>query len=212
MTRPRPDAPVIGLDIDGTSGDYHSHFTWFAGLWTGRPMPSATQYTGGVPFHEHLGISRDTYNKIKLAYRQGGLKRSMPVYDGIGEFTRYVRSNGVQVWICTTRPYLNLSNIDPDTRHWVKQRAHMQYDGLLYGPHKYRDLIKQVGRERVVAVYDDLPRLVEQALSLGITAFLRTQPYNTYWRSSSGNWAVVASVDDMRWGFEQALIEWRKRQ
>lgn len=211
MVRPRPDAPVIGLDIDGTCGDHHGHFTWFAELWTGRPMPSATQYTHGVPFHEHLGISRSTYNQIKLAYRQGGLKRSMPVYKGIGEFTRYVRTKGVQVWICTTRPYLNLSNIDPDTRHWVKQRAKMQYDGLLYGPHKYRDLVKQVGRSRIVAVYDDLPKMIEQAMSLGLPATLRDQPYNLGWvPASSGRWDRVASVDDMRFSFDLWFRDWEK--
>lgn len=209
--RPRPDAPVIGLDIDGTSGDYHAHFTRFAEGWTGRLLPDPKQYTGGVPFHEHLGIGRLTYNKIKLAYRQGGLKRSMPPYEGIGDFTRYVRGEGVQVWICTTRPYLNLSNIDPDTRHWVTKRAKMQYDGLLYGPHKYRDLVKQVGRERVVAVFDDLPRFIEQALSLGLTAIMREQPYNKCWApTSSGSWAVARSVEDMLFDFEEALTGWKK--
>jgi hypothetical protein len=62
MTRPRPDAPVIGLDIDGTSGDYHGHFTAFAEAYTGKTMPPPWQYTGGIPFHKHLGLSRTTYN------------------------------------------------------------------------------------------------------------------------------------------------------
>ena len=202
--RPAPDAPVIGLDLDGTSGDHHGHFTRFAELWTGKPMPPVDEFTGGVHFSKHLGISRETYNKIKLAYRQGGMKRSMPVYDGIGDFTRYVRSRGVQVWICTTRPYLNLSNIEPDTRHWVRERARIQYDGLLYGPHKYRDLVKQVGRERVLVVYDDLPKMIEQALDLGLRAAMRTQPYNDYFQRS-GNWCRVSSVEDMRSIFDYEL-------
>ncbi len=207
--RPDPFAPVIGLDIDGTSGDHHSHFTKFAEQWTGKKMPPVDEFTGGVHFSKHLGISRETYNKVKLAYRQGGMKRSMPVYEGIGEFTRYVRSKGVQVWICTTRPYLRLDNIDPDTRHWIRQRAHIQYDAVLYGPHKYRDLVKAVGRDRVIVVYDDLPKMVEQALSVGIRAAIRTQPYNTYWRSSSGKVPSVSTVAGMRQVFDEALEEWR---
>lgn len=202
--RPAPDAPVIGLDLDGTSGDHHGHFTRFAELWTGKSMPPVDEFTGGVHFSKHLGISRETYNKIKLAYRQGGMKRSMPVYEGIGDFTRYVRSRGVQVWICTTRPYLNLSNIEPDTRHWVRERARIQYDGLLYGPHKYRDLVKQVGRERVLVVYDDLPKMIDQALDLGLRAAMRTQPYNNYF-NRSGNWCRVSSVADMRSVFDYEL-------
>lgn len=208
--RPAPDAPVIGLDIDGTCGDYHGHFTKFAADWTGKEMPSPVAYTGGIPFHKHLGLSRTTYNKIKLAYRQGGAKRSMPPYGNIGAFTRHVRSNGVAVYICTTRPYLRLDNIDPDTRHWLKDRAHMQYDAVLWGTFKYNDLIKQVGRERVVMVYDDLPALVSRADSLGLPAAIRTQPYNVGW--SSGNITRVSSVVDMWLLFDEALLKWRSNQ
>lgn len=204
MKRPGPFAPVIALDIDGTSGDYHRHFIKFAEAWLGKDLPSANQYTGGVPFHKFLGISRSTYNTIKLAYRQGGMKRSMPPYPGIGEFTRIVRKRGVQVWICTTRPYLRLDNIDPDTRHWIMKRAGMQYDGILYGTHKYRDLAKAVGVERVVMVYDDLPKMLTQATSLGMPACLRAQPYNLG-EDGSGKWDVAHNVLDMALIFDKAM-------
>lgn len=209
MTRPGPLAPVIGLDIDGTSGDYHSHFIQFAEQWIGKDLPGPAVYTGGVPFHEYLGISRATYNKIKLAYRQGGLKRSMPVFDGIGEFSREVRRQGVQVWICTTRPYLRLDNIDPDTRHWLRERARIQYDAVLYGTHKYHDLSKAVGFDRVVMVYDDLPKMIEQAMSLDLPACLRAQPYNEDWRPSNGTCYNARNVDGMREVFYHALYAWR---
>jgi len=176
--RPSHDAPVVALDIDGTLGAYHPHFTKFAQEWTGKPMPSVTAPTGGVPFHKHLGISKSTYRKIKLAYRQGGLKRSMPVYHGAGDLTRYIRSQGVQVWITTTRPYLSLDNIEPDTRHWLRDRAHAQFDNVLFGEHKYRDLVKAVGLDRIVMVVDDLPEMIDQAISLDLPAYVRTQPYN----------------------------------
>lgn len=204
VRKPGPNAPVIALDIDGTSGDYHSHFIRFAEAWIGRPLPSATQYTGGVKLHTYLGISRDTYNKIKLAYRQGGMKRSMPPYPGIGEFSKHVRASGVQVWICTTRPYLNLSNIDPDTRHWLRDRAQISYDGILYGPHKYHDLVRSVGRERVVIAYDDLPAQIDAALGLGLRAAMRCQPYNEDFQRS-GNWARVSSVMDMWTLFDEEM-------
>jgi hypothetical protein len=206
--RPPVDAPVVALDIDGTSGDYHSHFTKFAEAWTGKEMPSPNAYTGGVHFSKHLGISRQTYNKIKLAYRQGGMKRSMPVYPGIGEFTRKVRENKCQVWICTTRPYLSLNGIEPDTRHWLRERAHIQYDGLLYGPHKYRDLVTAVGRERVLIVYDDLPAMIDVALDLGLRAAMREQPYNRQY-DRNGNWCRVSSVADMWVNFLVELEKWK---
>jgi len=208
--RPALDSPVVALDIDGTMGDYHGHFTRFIEQWTGRPMPDPAAMTGGVPFYKHLGVSKATYRQAKLAYRQGGLKRSMPVYDGVGEFTRYVRRQGAQVWICTTRPYLRLDNIDPDTRHWLVKRAKAQYDGILFGQYKYRDLVRAVGRERVLVVYDDLPELIEQALSLGLRAMLRRQPYNEQYERS-GNWGRVDSVEGMQSVFDYELKEWRNR-
>lgn len=207
MSRPDPFAPVIALDIDGTSAAYHQHFTWFMSLWTGKPMPSSTEWTGGIPFHKWLGVSRATYNEGKLAFRQGGWKRFMPAYEGIGDFTRYVRKCNVQVWICTTRPYLRLDNIDPDTRHWLRRNG-VQYDSIIYGPHKYRDLVRAVGAERVVMVYDDLPEQAQVALDLGLPVTLRAQPYNMYWGPSNGTCRATSSVEGMREVFDQ---EMRKR-
>jgi hypothetical protein len=117
-----------------------------------------------------------------LAYRQGGLKRGMPCYPGFADLSRSIRKAGGEVWICTTRPYLRLDNIDPDTRHWLR-RNKVQFDGVLWGEHKYRDLVRIVGAERVLAVVDDLPEMItqaEMATSGRTLAILRDQPYNRY--------------------------------
>jgi hypothetical protein len=181
MSRPSPDAPVVALDIDGTLGDHHAHFIPFFEQWLGRQLPTPWANTGDVPFWRYLGVSKATYREAKLAYRQGGLKRSMPVYPYASELTRYIRSKGYQVWICTTRPYLRLDNIDPDTRHWLRERAKVQHDGVLFGEHKYRDLVKIVGADRIHMVVDDLPEMLDQANKAGVPQqrlILRDQPYN----------------------------------
>lgn len=177
--RPTHDAPVVALDIDGTLGDYHGHFIRFAEQWLGKELPDPYAITNGVPLYRYLHISKATYRECKLAFRQGGLKRSMPVYDGAAEIASLIRRMGCQVWICTTRPYLRLDNIDPDTRHWLR-RNRIQYDGLLFGDHKYRDLRKAAG-DRVLFVVDDLPPMLNQAMDLGMTAVLRQQPYTRGW-------------------------------
>lgn len=202
--RPMPDAPLVALDIDGMLGDYHGHFIRFAEQWLGRELPDPYAVTGGVKLHQYLHMSRRTYNECKLAYRQGGLKRSMPCYDGSSDLTHYIRERGVQVWICTTRPYLRLDNIDPDTRHWLR-RNRIQYDGVIYGEHKYRDLVRIVGRERVLFVADDLPELCQQAVGLGLVAVLRTQPYNDYYRS--GDVVRASSMETIRIFFDHVMSE-----
>ena len=171
--------PIVALDIDGTLSDYHGWFLKFAELWVGKPMPDPHTINPGLPLYKFMGVSKATYRECKLAYRQGGMKRSMPCYTGARELTVGIRKAGGEVWITTTRPYLRLDNIDPDTRHWLR-RNKIQYDGILYGEHKYRDLARNVGADRVVGVLDDLPEMYEQADKLGLRPILRDQPYNRH--------------------------------
>jgi len=176
--------PVVALDIDGTLGDYHGHFLRFAGSWYGREMPDPADINPGLPLHKFMHTSKRTYRECKLAYRQGGLERSMPSYSGAQELTRAIRKTGAEVWLCTTRPYLKLDTQSPNTQHWLR-RNRIQYDHLISGTHKYRDLVRQVGKDRIVCVMDDLPEMLDQANSLGITTILRDQPYNRHYDQHS---------------------------
>ena len=171
--------PVVAIDIDGTLGDYHTHFLRFAEAWYGRPMPDPGDINPGLPLHRFMRTSKATYRQCKLAYRQGGLERSMPAYPGASELTKALRKAGAEVWLCTTRPYLKLDTQSPNTVHWLR-RNKIQFDHMLSGPHKYRDLVKSVGARRIVAVLDDLPEMYRQASDLGLAAILRDQPYNKH--------------------------------
>jgi hypothetical protein len=203
--RRKPQKPVVAIDIDGTIGDYHGWFLQFAEMWLGRPMPPADKNTGGVPLYKWMGVSKATYRQCKLAYRQGGLKRGMPCYDGAPDLCRSIRKAGGEVWICTTRPYLRLDNIDPDTRHWLRRNG-IQYDGVLFGEHKYRELSKIVDSENIVAVLDDLPPLVEQATAVGVgLVILRNQPYNLGYEHEP-------RVEDMRQAQTVILEEMARRR
>jgi|SRR6185369_2621171 len=170
--------PIIALDIDGTLGDYHSHFLWFAERYLDRPMPHPEELNPGLRLHKFMGVTARAYREAKLAYRQGGMKRWMPCYDGASELSRALRRRGAEVWICTTRPYLRLDSIDPDTREWLR-RNKIQYDAILYGDDKYRELKRQAGF-RVAGVLEDLPELWAEARRLFPQAYvcLRDQPYN----------------------------------
>lgn len=175
--------PVVALDIDGTLGDYHTHFLRFAQDWFGQKMPSVFAINDGKPLWEHMGVPVGMYRECKLAFRQGGLKRWMPVYNEADLLSRWIRESGAEVWICTTRPYLRLDNIDPDTREWLR-RSGIQYDAVLFDRidekgSKYEELKRQAG-DRVIAVFDDLPEMVEASSNLGFRTFLRDQPYNRH--------------------------------
>jgi hypothetical protein len=194
--------PVVGLDIDGTLGDYHAHFLRFAASWYGREMPAPEDINPGLPLHKFMRTSKRTYRECKLAYRQG--ERSMPVYPGAMALTRAIRKAGCELWLCTTRPYLKMDTQSPNTQHWLR-RNKIQYDHILSGPHKYRDLVKQVGLDRIVCIMDDLPEMVVQATSLGIHGIVRDQPYNRHF-----SWHLRAmDMEDALDGIGYRLKEWR---
>lgn len=157
--------PVVAVDIDGTLGDYHGHFLAFLQRYIGR-VGTFPPYGGDVPFKqwavETFGISEDDWHDVKLAYRQGAQKRSMPVFDWAQPLTGIARWEGAEVWVTTTRPYLRLDNIDPDTRAWLDVNG-FEYDKLIYDKYKYQRLAEQVDPERVIAALDDLPEKAEEA-------------------------------------------------
>jgi hypothetical protein len=154
----------VAIDIDGTLGEYHQHFLDFAMSYLGYQQET-NQYRGGEMykqwFCDRYGVSERTWHDIKLAYRQGAQKRTMPVFN----WSRYLTAN-VQVfaelWLTTTRPYLRLDSIDPDTRFWLERHG-ITYDYLLYDEDKYGELAGKVDRDRVVAVLDDLPDNLDRA-------------------------------------------------
>lgn len=200
--------PVVALDIDGTLGDYHKHFTWFAEQWTGRKMPDPDEINPGVALHKHLGMGKALYRECKLAYRRGGLKRFMPCYEGSSELTKHIRRNGAEVWICTTRPYLRFDGIDPDTRHWLRRNG-IQWDGVLFGERKLRDLVRAVGRERIILVVDDLAAVLWEAEKMDISWALRDQPYNRHYTVSQLGRRVY-DCDGIRAAFGRAMYKWRE--
>lgn len=157
--------PVVAVDIDGTLGDYHGHFFRFAKGYLGRDVPDIAAYHGQCEFKEWFcavfSCDIRTFRDCKLAYRQGGLKRNMPKFPGASAFIRALRRDA-EVWLTTTRPYLRLDNVDPDTREWL-DRSRIHYDGLLYDEDKYTVLAERVDPARVVAVVDDLPEQYDAA-------------------------------------------------
>lgn len=152
--------PIVAVDIDGTLGNYYTQFVQFASWYTGVILPY--DYSGEVEFSEHLGLEKALYRDIKLAYRQGSMKRSMQVYDGAQDFMQNVHDMGCEIWIATTRPWLRLDNVDPDTRHWL-DRMEIEYDFMIYGDDKYEVLAQRVDPKRVIAVVDDLLEQCEEA-------------------------------------------------
>jgi hypothetical protein len=149
-------SPVVAVDLDGTLGNYHEHFRWFASEYLDRYGPQEA-YDGSLPYREWFcqgwAVDETTFREIKLAYRQGAQKRTMPLLPGAKRFMRWLTGNA-EVWITTTRPYLKLDGVDRDTRNWLSRNG-IVYDHMIYDEDKYGILASQVDAERVCGVLDD---------------------------------------------------------
>ena len=167
--------PIVALDIDGTLGDFHGHFIQFLERylnWRHGHCCGYVEYDGSCAFSEWAilmyGIDYRTWQDIKLAYRQGAQKRSMPFKPGAQEVVLAAIEHGCELWLTTTRPYLRLDNIDPDTRFWLDKVLCIQdcYKGVIYDEFKYERFSEIVDVDRVILVLEDLPDMYDAAAKL----------------------------------------------
>lgn len=205
-----PNKPVVALDIDGTLGNYHSHFLSFATDWLGKMLDWNWNDKRGE-FSEALGLDKETYRQIKLAYRQGGQKRTMPVFPGASDLVAAIREAGAEVWCCTTRPWQRLDNIDPDTREWFR-RAGVEFDGVIYGEDKYLELANIVGKERVAAILDDEPEQYVAACRMfgNKVPILKFWIHNEWWREQSVWYAGVRTLPQAQKAILHKIDKWKE--
>lgn len=176
--------PIVSVDIDGTLADYHSHFQWFAEMFTGRFLATHAKFSDEVfdyteEFSDYLGMPKEEYRRAKLAYRQGGMKRCMPLERDARWVMNKIRDLDTEIWISTSRPWESLDNIDRDTKEWLRRNG-IPYDYLIFGEDKYSQLAERVDHGRVVAIVDDLPGQVIRARTIGFPVIHYTARCLTY--------------------------------
>jgi hypothetical protein len=198
--------PVVSVDIDGVLGEYHDHFVNFAQWYTGETL--RWDYPGEpLEFSEHLRLRKELYREIKMAYRQGGMKRSMPLRPGARLFMDHLSKIDVEVWIATTRPWQRLDNIDPDTRHWLDRNT-LTYEYMIYGEDKYSQLTQLVDRERLIMIVEDEYTQCGRAQDL--------TDMSTVWQPDSVHTSAMPWPNQFKTFFEltkiidKKLEEWRK--
>lgn len=198
--------PVVAVDLDGTLGDYHGHFEDFAMDWLGIGWVT-NSYTGDIRYREWFcdayGVDETTFRLIKLAYRQGGMKRTMPAHREAGWVMRSLAKQA-EVWVTTTRPWARYDRVDPDTVEWLR-RNRISHDGLLFDEHKIDELYERIDPSRVVAVLDDEPRVLEDVVA-GVPILLRTQ-YN-----GQAEWdgTQASSLPGAKIIIDQLLHDWNE--
>lgn len=176
--------PVVAMDIDGTAGKWHEHFIEFLEKYLGISNEWWWEYNGQGELSDWLELDKRTYQEAKLAFRTGGYKRWMEAREGLRTFVDACTSNEVDLWITTTRPWLRLDNIDPDTREWLR-RNEIPFKGLLYDENKYEELCKRIDPERVILVLEDLADQCTAAKRSDLPVVMMGSQWNRYhWRGN----------------------------
>lgn len=215
-----PIRPIVSIDIDGTMGDYHRHFIKFALGYMGQNVHMADSiisgYSGVQPmrewFCEVFHTDHRTWYDIKLAYRQGAQKRNMPMNPWAPNLINMIKDRA-EIWLTTTRPYLRLDGVDPDTRFWLDHN-NIHYDHLLYDENKYEELAKRVAVPRVVAVVDDLPEELERAeYWFGhMISILYRAPHNRYaWEVFALKGQIAHDGQTIKMLIDRRLDDWYER-
>lgn len=202
--------PVVAIDIDGTLGNYHQAIVDFAQGWLGR-FGLAEPYRGDEPYHawftRTFEVDRTTFRAIKLAFRQGGMKRTMAAYLGARDLVGELGEAGAEVWLTTTRPHDRFDRVDPDTREWLR-RNDIGFSGLLYSGDKMKELALRIDPVRVVAVLDDQLDVMEDASAFfgaGVPILRKTR-FNREVR-----WPVeVTNLADAGDLIQQRLTAWKE--
>jgi hypothetical protein len=198
--------PVVALDIDGTLGNWHDHWFRFADGYFNTVF--SRHWLGDEPLHVHMGITLEEYRQAKLVFRQGGYKRTMPMYRYADELTAHLGKQDVEVWMTTTRPYLRLDNIDPDTRDWLARNG-VWHEHLLYDDDKYQALESLVGADRIVAVLDDEPECYQRAGGLGLSPILMMRRHNEAFRAVAPEVVAAHSLVDAERMIMERVRDWR---
>jgi len=197
--------PVIALDIDGTLGDFYRHFINFLTLYLGVSDESWMLYDGSTEFSDWLGLDKKTYREAKLAFRTGGFKRWMPAFQGLNDVLFAIGDCDVELWITTTRPWMRLDNLDPDTREWLS-RNDVQYDGLLFNEEKYLVLTETIDADRVVFVVDDELAHLDIAASIGLPTIQRKTNWNI---ATIGDHVEVADLPTLAQVIYSRVRKWK---
>lgn len=206
--------PIISLDIDGVLGDYHGHLFWFAERYFGHSMPQPETIDVNDFLWKRMNVTEMQYRDMKTAYRQGGLKRFMPMTPGASVLTFALSHYGAEVWICSSRPHQ--SPIVSDTRHWLKRNL-VNFDNIIFSPNKYQALAEQasdLGQE-VIAVVDDEKTQALEAHTAGVgKVYLYDRLYNSgpLFEDDIPITHRVYDLTGLRQNILSDIIDWRRGQ
>lgn len=162
---------VLGLDLDGVTGNYVNEFRRHVSRHTGTPEGNLPDPTSWSFAESGWGITNEEYADLHATAVRNGLFRSMPVMDGASEALWKLSDAGVHIRVITHRLFvkqLHQTSVT-DTVAWLDSHDI-----------PYRDVCFVANKSQVDAdmYIDDAPHNVEALRANGRDVIIFDAPYN----------------------------------
>lgn len=133
---------IVMIDIDGCLTDYPQVFLDWVAENEGITYPNIETMK--------KTLSKERYEEIKTNYRLSGIKRTLPLIDGVKETLELIRQKGWIIWIATRRPHKHCFY---DTKYWLDSNK-IPYERLFLVDDK--KLLLNKNRNIKIVVDDDV--------------------------------------------------------
>lgn len=168
-------APVIGLDLDGTTADMTAGFRPRVAEARGIDQVDATTH---LPDPDDYAYSKSTTPWFRdreeflehfQAAEKSGFYRDLPVYDGAIDVLHHLAKKGFRIKAVTARS----ADYNPDTSHWLDSQG-IPYEEILNpGFEKYTV-------EEVDIFIDDAPHVITGLVERERKVIIFNQQYNDH--------------------------------
>lgn len=160
---------TLGLDLDGTSGDFHTSFRNVLIEHQGFDLDRIPVETPAIYSYIDAGCfpDLDTFKIALHAATHQGVYYQMTPYEGLRENIIALTEEGVGIRVITSRPDDALN----DTIGWLEDVAQIPYDTIFITDEKTK--------VEADIYLDDMPKHINNFRNVGKRAVIYNQPYNT---------------------------------
>jgi uncharacterized HAD superfamily protein len=165
--------PNIGLDLDGTTGDFTQHLRSYMGTtkkvpkeeWNSR-FPNPDEYAMWTGKNAWYANKQEFFDSFQTAEKLG-LYREVPIYDNAVETLHELKQYGFNIKVITARD----ATFNPDTQYWAEK--HKIPFSAIINPGLAKETVKDID------VYvDDAPHVINTLIKHKKKIVIMNHEYN----------------------------------
>jgi hypothetical protein len=166
---------VVIFDIDGVIADYSTHYQNFLEDVCGLKKVNVKRKS--YSFYETYGITRQEEEQFNNNFVQVGGFKDIPVFDGVVDTIKKLKSFGYKIILVTARPNWIFKRIAADTQHWLKKND-VPYDLLFWNKDKSDVIINNIFPANIKCMVEDRDKHALEVSHIGVDVLLLDKSYN----------------------------------